>query len=190
MKMKRLATVVFIAGAAFGLQSCSSIFGGEGGEGGFWSSSSSSSDQEYSGRRAHRPVHVTTRYHHAAGSSPVSHKDRDRQWISQQNTEDFTIEVANEEKPASVAKALHNSPKTQRSAQYKNKDGRYGGVYGSYKSREEAQAALSKMPENVRKNAKISNWGQVKPNVSTPTAAPSSTPSFSSPEPASSAAEY
>lgn len=191
MKIKRLATVLFIASAAFGLQSCSSMFGGEGGEGGFWGSSSNSDlDTSSRGGRYNRPVVVTTRYHHAAGATPVSHKDRDKQWISQQNTEDFTIEVASGDKPSSVAKSLHASPKTQRAAQYKYKNGdqtRYGGVYGSYKSREAAQAALDKMPDNVRRNAKINNWGNVKPKVAAPTASTeSTTPSFSRPAPAAS----
>jgi SPOR domain len=100
-------------------------------------------------------------YHFANGGKPVNHKERDVNWIRSQSPEGYTIELASDKKPASVAKTIHKSPKDARRAQfrtYENGEATHRGVYGSYQSREAAQKALKKLPANVRGQAQVKQW--------------------------------
>ena len=113
-------------------------------------------------------VVVPESYHVGAYHSPASAKDQDSTWVSNQNPAGYTIEIADDEKAAMVAKQLYQIPKNDRMAEIKyQRDGKdyYKGLYGSYSSQEEAQKALSTLPDNVKKNAGIKNWGSVQSNV-------------------------
>lgn len=111
-----------------------------------------------------KEVVVPESYHVNAYQSPVSHKEVDRTWVDQQNPQGYTIEVANGEKAAEVAKTLYKAPKTDRRAEIQySQDGKtyYKGVYGSYNSYGEAQKAMNNLPADLRQNAGIKNWGSV-----------------------------
>lgn len=95
---------------------------------------------------------------------PVSHKDLDKEWVSHQNAQSYTIELATGEKPADVAKTLYQAPKTDRTAQIKvQQQGRayYKGVYGSFPTQEAAQQAMSTLPQDIKQNAQIQTWGSI-----------------------------
>ncbi|MEE9451957.1 MAG: hypothetical protein V3V61_04275, partial [Gammaproteobacteria bacterium] len=49
------------------------------------------------------------------------------------------------------------------------------GVYGSYSSPEEAQNALEALPEEMRGNAKVQNWGELQKDANR-SAPPSASP--------------
>ncbi len=99
-----------------------------------------------------RPQPITSvpkSYHMSNTGSPGKHRDRDTRWIKNQKPEHYTIQVANQGSASEVAKKLHKSPKSTRSAQYRMKKGKktsYGGVYGTYKNRQAAEKALKKLP--------------------------------------------
>lgn len=115
-------------------------------------------------RPASRPVVVSPGYHLSQSSTPVGHGDRDKSWVNGQDPNAYTIEVARGASPADAAKALHQSPKTQRGAQLiyqENGQRRSTAVYGSYKTKEEADAALSSLPADVKGSARVSNWSEV-----------------------------
>lgn len=126
-----------------------------------------SGGQGYATHRTRR-VHVPNTYHMSEGRGPRPHKNRDLNWVQRQNPQNFTINIASDRNPATVAKALHKSPKSQRAAQIKSTQG-YTGVYGSFNTKQEAEAALQQLPKEVRRSAKITSWNQVqrqaKPNV-------------------------
>jgi septal ring-binding cell division protein DamX len=114
-------------------------------------------------------VTVPETYHVGAYQAPESFKDRDKTWINSQNSQGYTIEVANGDKPAEVASVLQKTPKNERMAEVKYKhDGKdyYKGIYGTYPSYEAAQQALSTLPEDIRQNAGIKTWGSVQSSVS------------------------
>lgn len=187
MRRHKLTTAIALASTSLLLTACSSTGLFSGSEGSFWGSSDNNdAHQQGGGRYYHRPVVVNPGYHLEGRNSPVTHKERDAQWINRQSPEDFTIEVGTAEKPSTVSKALHNSPKTQRAAQYKYNNGGktyYGGAYGTYKSREEAEKAMQNLPESVRANAKIKHWNSIQPKVQEPVSSESK-PTFSRPAPA------
>lgn len=96
--------------------------------------------------------------------SPAAEKNRDGNWAHEQKADEYTIQLANDEKPASVAQVLLKTPKLHRTAQLRRtQDGKtvYTGVYGSYKNREQAEAALQKLPADVRANAGVVEWNKV-----------------------------
>lgn len=122
----------------------------------------------YDSSQSASTANVPDSYYAGSTHSPVSHKDIDRQWVSNQNPQSYTIEMADSEKPSQVAGKLYKAPKTDRRAQVKYyRDGRsyYKGVYGSYNSYEEAQKALQSLPEEVKQGAGIKNWGQIQSSV-------------------------
>lgn len=113
-------------------------------------------------------VVVPESYHVGQFHSPVSFKDRDRTWVNNQNAQGYTIELADDEQPSTVAQQLYKAPKTDRMAQiryYKNGKTYYRGLYGSYENAEDAQKALNALPPEVKKNAGIKNWGSVQNNL-------------------------
>jgi len=114
-------------------------------------------------------VTVPESYHVGEFHSPVSFKDRDRNWVSSQNPQGYTIEVADGDKASQVAKKLHNTPKNDRMAQIKyqhNGKAYYKGLYGTYDNAKAAQKALDSLPPEIRQGADVKNWGSVQNNLS------------------------
>ena len=105
-------------------------------------------------------VIVPESYHVTATAAPTRPKDVDRSWVSSQNPQGYTIELAEGDKAAQVAGVLYRAPKAERSAEVKSKRG-YTGVYGSYPSYEAAQQTLNALPDDVKQRAAIKTWGSV-----------------------------
>ncbi len=113
-------------------------------------------------------VEVPDTYHVGPMRSPVSHKDQDRNWATSQSPQGYTIELADDAKASQVAQTLQKVPKTEHVGQVKyEKNGQsyYKGLYGSYNSYEAAQQSLNSLPEDVKANATIKNWGNVQGNI-------------------------
>lgn len=118
--------------------------------------------------RSHGGVTVPDSYHVGEYHSPVSFKDRDRNWVSSQNPQGYTIEVAEGDKASLVAQKLYKTPKNDRMAQIKyqrNGKAYYKGLYGTYDSPEAAQKALEALPPEIKQGAGIKNWGSVQNNL-------------------------
>lgn len=172
MKVKTIMGALGIATTSLMIQSCgmASLYGersnhwmGSGGYdyNGYYNSSYGDYDQRY---RPKRVIREERGYHLSSGETPTSHKKRDKDWIYQNNARHYTIQVGSDEKASVVARKLYKSPRTQGAAQYRHRDGNrtvYRGVVGSYKTKEEAQKALSSLPDDVRGSAKVRNWGRV-----------------------------
>lgn len=96
--------------------------------------------------------------------NPDRFANLDSDWVNKQSPGSYTIELANSEKRTDVAKQLTDTPKLARTAQVKYQENgttRYRGVYGTYPTRQAAEAALAKLPANVRQNASIHKWETV-----------------------------
>jgi septal ring-binding cell division protein DamX len=109
-------------------------------------------------------VVVPDSYHVGEMHSPVSFRDRDQTWVSGQNPQAYTIELAEGDKASQVAQVLYKAPKNDRMAQIKYEQGGkeyYRGVYGSYHSAEEAQKALDALPADIKGRASVKNWRSV-----------------------------
>lgn len=110
------------------------------------------------------PVSVPESPHVSAYHPPIRPKDVDHQWISQQNKNDYTIEIAESDKAASVASSLQKTPAAERKAEVSYQSGDktlYKGVYGTYPTIEAAQQALQTLPADVQSNAQIKHWGNI-----------------------------
>lgn len=119
--------------------------------------------------RSGRQVTVPDTYYAGATHSPGKHKDLDKNWVSTQNPQGYTIEIAEGNKASQVAGKLFKAPKKNRMAQIKyNQNGGayYKGVYGSYNSYEDAQKALKELPDDIKQGAGIKQWGSVQSNMS------------------------
>jgi hypothetical protein len=119
--------------------------------------------------RQYKSVEVPNSYHVNSYQTPVSFKDRDRDWVNKQNPQGYTIEVADEVKAAEVAQKLYKAPNSDRRAQIKyQRNGKeyYKGVYGSFESQEAAQKALDALPPDVKQGAGVKKWGAVQSNAS------------------------
>lgn len=129
------------------------------------------SDAGYAGYRtqpSEGTVTVPDSYHVGEYHSPVSFKDRDKTWVSSQNPQGYTIEIAEGEKASQVAQKLYKTPKNDRMAQVKyqqNGKAYYKGVYGTYPDAESAQKALDALPPEIKQGAGIKNWGSVQNNL-------------------------
>lgn len=113
-------------------------------------------------------VAVPDSYHVGSSYAPARAKDRDKNWVRNQNPQSYTITIAEDEKPASVAKKLYQLPKSERSAEInfqRNGKSVYQGVYGSYRSKEDAEKALNSLPAEVKQNADIKEWSSVQSNI-------------------------
>ena len=106
-------------------------------------------------------VSVPESYHLGMNSTPVASKDEDKRWIDGQNPQGYTIEVAEDSKPAAVANTLQKTPKNERAAEVQSQHGSYLGVYGSYPTREAAENKLNGLPDDIKRNAKIKNWQNI-----------------------------
>jgi septal ring-binding cell division protein DamX len=113
-------------------------------------------------------VVVPDSYHVGEYHSPVSFKDRDKGWVSSQNPQGYTIELADDQKASKVAQKLYKAPKNDRMAQVRyQKNGKpyYKGVYGTYNSPEAAQKALDQLPAELKQGAGVKSWGSVQENL-------------------------
>lgn len=113
-------------------------------------------------------VTVPDSYHVGEYHSPVSFKDRDKTWVSNQNPQGYTIEVADGDKASQVAQKLYKAPKNDRMAQIKyqrNGKAYYKGLYGTYDSPEAAQKALDALPDEIKQGAGVKKWGSVQSNL-------------------------
>lgn len=102
--------------------------------------------------------------HVSSYHSPTTPKDVDHQWISSQNAEEYTIEIAESEKASAVASSLQKAPTTERKAEIKYQSGDktfYKGVYGTYPSADAAQQALQTLPTDIQSNARVKSWGSI-----------------------------
>lgn len=111
-----------------------------------------------------KPVSVPYSPQFAGRSTPKSHKERDLEWINGQNPSSYTIEITSDEKAAAVANSLYEIPKEERMGQFKHKqNGKtvHTGVYGSFSSQEEAEKALSQLPESARTKAQVKQWNNL-----------------------------
>ena len=111
-----------------------------------------------------KPVSVPDSSLISASHTPVSHSDVDRSWVNSQNTQHYTIELANSEKASQVAGALYKAPKNERTAEIRyqvNGKTYYKGLYGTYSSYEAAQKALNQLPDDMKQSAGIKSWGSV-----------------------------
>lgn len=118
----------------------------------------------YSNYSTPRTVTVPDSYHVSAAHRPATSKSVDQQWVSTQSATGYTIEVADSDKPASVANVLMKVPKTERQAEIKVRQGEkvlYKGLYGTYPSKEAAEQALQALPADVKGAAKVTSWGSV-----------------------------
>jgi hypothetical protein len=122
----------------------------------------------FQGGTGRRPYYGTPQvpetYHLGGKRSPDNFKSVDSNWVNSQNPNGYTIELSNSDKPAEVARQLTETPKLERTAQVKyEKDGKtyYRGVYGTYPTKEAAEAALKKLPENIRSKADVNQWNKV-----------------------------
>ncbi|HVT62916.1 MAG TPA: SPOR domain-containing protein [Legionellaceae bacterium] len=114
----------------------------------------------YDNRNTQKTVVVPQSYHLSVGN-PIASKDEDKQWVASQNPNGYTIQIANDSKPAPVANKLQQVPKTERSAEVKSQSGTYLGLYGSYPSREAAEAQRNLLPEHVKDQAQIKEWQSI-----------------------------
>ncbi|WP_115343492.1 SPOR domain-containing protein [Legionella moravica] len=122
----------------------------------------------YQNGPAQSGVSVPDSYHVGEYHSPVSFKDRDRNWVNGQNPQGYTIQVADDEKASKVAQKLYKAPKNDRMAQIKyqrNGKSYYKGLYGTYDSQEAAQKALDELPPEIKQGAGVTNWGNVQNNM-------------------------
>lgn len=114
-------------------------------------------------------VVVPESYHVGSVHSPTPSKNVDRTWVSGQNPQSYTIELADGEKASQVARQLQKAPKNERMAEVKyQRSGKayYKGLYGTYPSYDAAQQALNALPEDVKQGAGIKNWGSIQNNLS------------------------
>lgn len=113
-------------------------------------------------------VVVPDSYHVGNNHAPVAHHDRDKNWVSNQSPQSYTIEIADSEKPAEVAKQLFVAPKKEHTAEveyYQNGSVHYKGLYGSYPNYESAKKALDALPDNLKQQAGIKSWQDVQGKV-------------------------
>jgi hypothetical protein len=113
-------------------------------------------------------VTVPNSYHVGEYHSPISFKDRDKSWVSSQNPQAYTIEVAEGDKASQVAQKLYKTPKNDRMAQVKsqvNGSAYYKGVYGTYPDEASAQKALDALPDDIKQGAAVKNWSSVQQNL-------------------------
>ena len=119
---------------------------------------------DYQQRQGSRGVSVPESYHVGSYRSPVSPKNRDSRWVSQQNPQGYTIQIAEGRKASSVAGSLTKAPKRNRMATVKsfsNGAAYFRGVYGSYSSYEDAKSAMNDLPSDLKGRAQIKQWNAV-----------------------------
>lgn len=109
-------------------------------------------------------VIVPETYHVGSDHAPIPAKNRDRTWVTEQNPQGYTIEIADGDKASQVASKLVQAPKKERAAEvqyFRNGGQYYKGLYGSYSTHEAAQQALDALPDNLKQQAGIKSWRDV-----------------------------
>jgi septal ring-binding cell division protein DamX len=125
--------------------------------------SASSSNKSGAGTVSKKGVVLPPTYYLAEGT-PVSHQSSDNTWVETQSSSGYTIQLAEDSSAPAVAQTLQKAPKNARMAQVQyNNNGKsnYVGVYGTYATKEEADAALAKLPATLQSSAKVESWGSV-----------------------------
>ncbi|MBN9231577.1 MAG: hypothetical protein BGO90_04655 [Legionella sp. 40-6] len=122
------------------------------------------SNYKYTYESSNQQVVVPDSYHVGQVRSPVRFQERDQVWVSSQSPKAYTIELAESNKPAQVARVLYNAPKNNRMAQVRSQ--RFGkiyykGVYGSYNTAAEAQQAMESLPAEIRQHAVVKSWSSI-----------------------------
>jgi septal ring-binding cell division protein DamX len=115
-----------------------------------------------------KQVVVPETYHVREATPQQAFKSRDINWVNNQNPQGYTIELASGSQAASVNATLQKAPRTERMAAVKvkqNGQDSYQGIYGTFSSQEAAQAALNKLPEELKQNASIKSWHSVQSQV-------------------------
>jgi len=110
-------------------------------------------------------VVVPETYHVGSSISPTSSKNSDRNWVSSQNPQGYTIKIAKGDKAATVANALYQAPKTEHAAEIQARNGSYEGLYGTYATYEDAQQKLNTLPGSLKQGAEIQTWSSVQSNL-------------------------
>ncbi|MCX7116068.1 MAG: hypothetical protein NTW08_09215 [Gammaproteobacteria bacterium] len=91
---------------------------------------------------------------------PSSAHQHDRDWVSAQPVNAYTIQIAQHAQSTQVAKVLHDTPKTARMAEVATANG-YVGVFGTYQTKEDAAQAMQSLPESIRKEARVTPWQEI-----------------------------
>lgn len=115
--------------------------------------------------KAQKTVVVPQSYHLGITNTPVASKDEDRIWVDNQSPNGYTIQIADDTKPAPVANQLLKTPKNEHNAEVKSQSGTYIGLHGSYATREAAEAQLNQLPEDMKQKAQIKNWQTIQNQV-------------------------
>lgn len=119
-------------------------------------------------QRSIHHVVVPQSYHMTNGRTPVSFKDADKQWVSSQDPNAYTIELSNGDNASDIANKLYKAPKEQHAAQvgYEN-NGKtyYKGLYGTYPTLDAAQEALKKLPDDIKQGADVKPWSTIQNTV-------------------------
>lgn len=119
---------------------------------------------DYSSMGEKTQVVVPESYHVSAEHAPTPHQDIDRHWVNEQNSQNYTIELADGDKASQVANTLYKAPKNEHMAELKySRNGKtyYKGLYGSYPTHEAAEQALSALPADIKQSAGIKTWNSV-----------------------------
>jgi hypothetical protein len=114
--------------------------------------------------QSRKQVVVPESYHVGQFHSPMPVKDMDKSWVSNQNPNGYTIELADDAEASVVAQKLYKAPKNQRMGQVpyqRNGKRYYKGLYGSYESPEAAKKALDGLPQDLKDKAGVKSWGSV-----------------------------
>lgn len=115
------------------------------------------------------PTATNSSDYNRANTVHVVPKQSDIEWVKSQQANGYTIQMGSNPNRAKVAYSLFKGPKSARSAQFGYKDQQqkvYTGVYGSYKTKEEAQKAFDSLPAEVKQSATVQQWQQVQSKAS------------------------
>lgn len=109
------------------------------------------------------------RSYYLASGHPPSHQAYDSAWLNQQSASAYTIELIHNEKASTVAQVLNTAPINERTAQaqYHDSQGKlmYLGVYGSFKTENEARTVLNSLPQPLRSTATIQSWHNIQQKI-------------------------
>lgn len=94
----------------------------------------------------------------------VSIPQGDDVWISQQASTAYTIELVDDISPTLIANQFLQTPQSEHHAQFrylKNGTTHYKGIYGSFNTEEDAQAAMQALPAQLKSQARIIQFGRL-----------------------------
>ncbi|MCX7117055.1 MAG: SPOR domain-containing protein [Legionellales bacterium] len=134
-----------------------------------WSYATGFQSAPYTMSEQDQPITLPDNHPVLTQHPPTPHQNLDRDWVKNQNAQNYTIQVADDEKPSAVAGKLYKAPKQERTAEVKIlQDGKtsYKGLYGTYPNLKAALQALDELPPDVKQNADIKTWGSVQSGIS------------------------